>query len=72
MAKAKKKKSETEEALEQYLAIQLTPAEKAAARARVQEKIDQARAAGVYAWLASLRGTIKPSVSWQELREEND
>lgn len=63
-----KEKSRVDELREEYFAAQLTPQQKAEARAAVIAKIDAAAAAGVYERAAELVGTIQWSMTWQELR----
>lgn len=56
----------------EYQRLQLTPEEKALARAEVEKRVEQARRDGVYERLLELRGTIKWSMSWQELRGKDE
>jgi hypothetical protein len=63
---ARKKKAE-EDHWARYFAIQLTPEQKAAARAELQERIDQAKADGVYERAAELFGKVKWSISYEEM-----
>ncbi|MBV9496427.1 MAG: hypothetical protein JOZ54_19430 [Acidobacteria bacterium] len=66
---ARKKKAE-EDPWARYFAIQLTPEQKAAARAEVQKQIDRAKAEGVYEKLLELSGNIAWSISVEELRDK--
>lgn len=71
----RKKKVEPEiewEASAEWKAMQLTPEEKAAARAEVQKSIDRARREGVYERLRALVGTLKLEDWPEELREDRD
>jgi hypothetical protein len=72
VARASKKKTAAEEAWEQHQAVQLTPQQKAAARANVQEAIDRARADGVYERLLRLEGKVHLDLDLGELREDRD
>lgn len=56
----------------EYQRIQLTPEEKALARAETEKRVEQARRDGVYDQLLALRGTIRWSMSWQELRGKDE
>jgi hypothetical protein len=49
--------------------IQLTPEQQAELQAMAQRAIDQARADGVYEWLASLRGKVQFERPDHEIRE---
>jgi hypothetical protein len=68
----KKEKSPTDELWEEYQRIQLTPEQKAAARAEVEKRVEEARRNGVYERLLDLVGKVKWSVSWEQLRREDD
>jgi hypothetical protein len=70
MARAKKKQEPDVWAY--YDSIQLTAEEKAAARAEMKRAADRARAEGVYERLVELRGKVKWSVSWEDLRKEDE
>ena len=48
--------------------LQLSDSQKGEARARVQAKIDHARAEGVYERFATLRGTVEFSLDYWKLR----
>jgi hypothetical protein len=72
MANARTKKTAAEEAWEHYRSIQLTPEQKAVARAKVQERIDCARADGVYERMMELRGKVHLDLDLDELREDRD
>jgi len=67
-----KEKSRGEDLWEEYRRIQLTPEQKAAARAELEKKIEEARQNGVYERVLGLVGKVKWSVSWEELRREDD
>jgi hypothetical protein len=71
MANARKKTA-AEEGWDHYQSIQLTPEQKTAARAKVQEQIDRARADGVYERLMKLRGKVHLDLDLDELREDRD
>ena len=51
-----------------WKALQLTDEQKAALRARTEEKVAQARAAGVYERFATLRGKVEFSIPYHQLR----
>ncbi len=51
-----------------WKALQLTDDQKAALRARTQEKIARARADGVYERFATLRGEVEFSLDYYALR----
>lgn len=70
MARAKKKKSEEEDAWAYYRSIQLTPEERAELKAQAQMEIDRARAEGAYTRLAAMRGKIKWQLSDDEVRDK--
>jgi len=71
MARAKpEEKDQTELLWEEYLAAQLTPAEKAAAHAEAEQRCEQARRDGVYDRALEIVGTVKWSIPWQALRLE--
>jgi hypothetical protein len=73
MARAtKKEKTRSDELREEYRRIQLTPEQKAAGRAELEKQIEEARRNGVYERVLSLFGKVKWSVSWEELRREDD
>jgi hypothetical protein len=73
MARARKKeKGRTEELWEEYRRMQLTPEQKAAARAEMDRKVEEAQRNGVYESLRELRGKVKWSISWEELRRDED
>ncbi|HYC61854.1 MAG TPA: hypothetical protein VEK79_20040 [Thermoanaerobaculia bacterium] len=68
MARVKRQpKTQAEELWDLYQAIQLTPAQKAEARERMQEKVDEARRNGVYEGLLSLAGKVH--LDMDDLRE---
>ena len=54
MTKTKTKKTEVNAGWAEYFAIQLTPEEKAAARAELQKDVERARADGVYERIRAL------------------
>lgn len=71
MAKRKpREKSRTDELWEEYQRIQLTPEEKAAARAEVERLAEKAAAEGVYERAREMKGQIKWSTWWYDLRNE--
>ena len=70
MRSAKKEKSPSELRWEQYFAMQLTPEQKAEARREAFELGQQAKRDGVYDRLFEIAGTVKWSISWQNLRME--
>ncbi|MCU1350381.1 MAG: hypothetical protein JWO56_3411 [Acidobacteria bacterium] len=51
---------------------QLTPAQKAAARAELQKIIDRAAADGVYERLLALEGKVNWPTPYEELRDKSD
>lgn len=53
-----------------YSAMQLTPEQKAEARARMREKADEAARNGFYEDLLAMRGKVTWSVSWEDLRDD--
>lgn len=57
---------------ERWKAIQLTPEEKAQARAEAQRELDRARATGVYERIPALRGKVKFSLSYEEMAGKDD
>ena len=63
-------KTQSEQLWEAYQAIQLTPEQKAAARQEVEARVEQARIDGVYERVREIAGTVKWSISWQDLRKE--
>ncbi len=71
MARAKRtEQTRAEELWDEYQAIQLTPQEKAAARQEAEERVEQARLGGVYERAREIAGTVKWSISWQDLRKD--
>jgi hypothetical protein len=71
MGKVKKvEKSRAEQLWDEYMALQLTPEEQDAAHAQAERDAAEARAAGVYAQALELAGTIRWSVSWQGIRDD--
>jgi hypothetical protein len=52
--------------------IQLTPEQKAEARAQAEELARKAAAAGAYKRFAELRGKVKWDLDLDELREDRD
>jgi hypothetical protein len=54
----------------EYQALQLTSEQKAAARAELAQRVEAARRDGVYERAREIAGTVKWSLSWQELRED--
>ena len=55
-----------------YLAIQLTPEQKAELRKRDEAELERARGEGVYEKFRALRGKVQFTVSLEELREDDD
>jgi len=68
----KVKKKPKHDPWEAWLAIQLTPEQKAAARAEMEAQLERARAAGVYERFASLRGKVKFSLTYEEMAGKDD
>jgi hypothetical protein len=64
--------TEIDEAWARYFAHQLTPSEKAEARARMLADLQQAKEEGVFRNLQKLRGKIKWSMTLEELRKDDD
>jgi hypothetical protein len=62
----------SEERWERYRQMALTPEQVAAARARVQKKIDRARAEGVYEGLLKWEGKVHWDIDIDALREDRD
>ncbi|MEA2490903.1 MAG: hypothetical protein QOH21_2695 [Acidobacteriota bacterium] len=60
----------SDELWERYFAMQLTPEQKAEARARMRDKADEAARNGFYQDLLAMRGKVTWPVSWEELRDE--
>ncbi|HWW59899.1 MAG TPA: hypothetical protein VN181_00900 [Thermoanaerobaculia bacterium] len=67
-----KKKSRQEELWEHYRAIQLTPEQKAAGRAELRRRAEEAAATGVYEELLALVGKVHLDLDLDELREDRD
>jgi hypothetical protein len=63
-------KTQAEQLWEAYQAIQLTPAQKTAARQRAEARAEQARIDGVYERALEIAGTVKWSIPWYQLRME--
>jgi CRISPR/Cas system-associated exonuclease Cas4 (RecB family) len=73
MSKAEKEVEEaTWEPSEEWKRIQLTPEQKAEARAELQKRIDAAAAAGVYERLMELQGKVQWNLDLEELRRDRD
>ncbi|MFL6245061.1 MAG: hypothetical protein ACJ74H_03480 [Thermoanaerobaculia bacterium] len=71
MGQAKKtERTRADELWDEYQALQLTPEQKAAARQRAERRVEQARRDGVYERAREIAGTVKWSLSWQELRDD--
>ncbi|HKO55303.1 MAG TPA: hypothetical protein VJ276_05455 [Thermoanaerobaculia bacterium] len=64
---ARKKKADVDERWEHYLSIQLTPDQKAAARAEAQKRIDKAKADGAYERVAEIFEKVEWSISYEEM-----
>ena len=62
--------TEIDEAWKRYFANQLSPEAKAESRQRMLADLHQAKEDGVFRELRKLRGTIKWSISLEELRKE--
>lgn len=56
----------------EWKAMQLTPAQKAEARAQLQRRIDKIAAEGVYEKLLALEGKVHLDLDLEELREDRD
>jgi hypothetical protein len=67
---ARKKKEDDHWA--RYFAIQLTPEQKAAARAEAQKKIDKAREDGVYDRLREMIGKVEWSISYEQMVDKEE
>ncbi|HWS70550.1 MAG TPA: hypothetical protein VN605_00485 [Thermoanaerobaculia bacterium] len=52
--------------------FELTPEQKAAARAELQKLIDKAAADGVYEKFAALEGKVNWSMTYEELHDKSD
>lgn len=71
MARPKtREKTRAEQLWDEYQSIQLTPEQKAAARKDAEARAEQAGIDGVYERAREIAGTVKWSISWQELRKE--
>jgi hypothetical protein len=57
---------------QQYLALQLTPEQKAELRKRAEAEMERARREGVYERLMKLRGKVHLEYNIDELREDRD
>ena len=55
----------------EYEALQLPPERRAAARRQLEERVEEARKAGVYERAREIAGTVKWSFAWQALRTED-
>ena len=53
-----------------YLALQLTPEQRAEARKRLEAEVQRAQDEGIYEKLRALRGKVNFTVSLEELRED--
>jgi hypothetical protein len=62
---------EQRRALEHYFSIQLTPEQKASARAEVEKRVAENAANGVYKDLLAMRGKIKWSIPLEDLRDDD-
>jgi hypothetical protein len=69
MAKVKKQERDL---WAEWQAIQLTPEEKAAARAELEERLAKAKANGVFERIAALRGKIKWTITYEEMADKED
>jgi hypothetical protein len=54
----------------EYQSLQLTPQQKAAARAELAKRVEAASRDGVYERAREIAGTVEWSISWQELRDD--
>lgn len=73
MARAKKKdEPKLPDPWEHYFAMQLTPEQKAEARAEAQKEIDRARREGVYERFLGMVGRVHLDLDLDELREDRD
>jgi hypothetical protein len=61
-----------EDAWRLYQSVQLSPEQKTAARAELAQIAGQARRDGVYDELKKMIGKVKWSVTWEELRKDDD
>ena len=62
----------TEDPFSRWKAIQLTPEQKAEARAQAEELARKAAETGVYERLLELQGKVKWDLDLDELREDRD
>jgi hypothetical protein len=62
----------TEDPFGRWKAIQLTPEQKAEARARAEKKAREAAAAGAYERFAELRGKVRWDLDLEELRRDRE
>jgi hypothetical protein len=71
MARATTRRTtQTEQLWEEYRSLQLTPEQKKASREETEARADQARIDGVYERVREIAGTVKWSISWRVLRNE--
>jgi hypothetical protein len=70
MTGTKKAEHARDDLWEEYLAAQLSPAQKDAGHAEAVRRAEQAGREGVYERAAAIVGTVKWSVSWDRLRLE--
>lgn len=68
----KKEKTRAEELWEEYQRIQLTPEQKAAAHEEAVRRAEEARRNGVYERVLGMKGKVQWSISWEELRHDED
>lgn len=61
-----------DQAWEEYFAIQLTPEQKAAGRAELEKRVEEAAAAWVYDRVMELVGKVHLDLDLDELREDRD
>jgi hypothetical protein len=62
----------TEDPFAEWRAIQLTPEQKAEARAEAEEKAREAAAAGAYERFAELRGKVRWDLDLEQLRADRE
>lgn len=68
---ARKKKTEPEH-WARYFAIQLTPEQKAAARAEMQQQLNDPATDETYERIAALRGKVRWSISYEEMAGKDE
>ncbi|HEV7920195.1 MAG TPA: hypothetical protein VGR02_05330 [Thermoanaerobaculia bacterium] len=68
---ARKKKGE-EDHWARYFAIQLTPEQKAAARAEAQKELNDPETEDAYDRIAALRGKVHWSISYEQMASKEE